>query len=437
MKSFPDMEWGTAPADSFTMSLDSMKSLLARLGNPQDGRRTVHITGSKGKGSTSTFIASILRHAGQKTALYISPHLSDYRERIQIDSRLISEEEFAEEIERMRDAVEAEHGSGNGPIVNFGISTALFFQFAARQNVDWQVVEVGLGGRDDATNVMADKDLAVITPISVEHAAILGSTPAEIASHKAGIIVPGSVAVLAPQNDPAVKPVIEKRCRDVGADLADVRELYTYKFLELDTGKQRGMCRGAGRTIEFELSLLGRHQIVNATVAVAAADALKARGLKISDEEIAAGLAAARLPGRLEVVGRRPLVVLDCAHNGESARVLRQALQETFSFRNCVLVLGVNRDKDVAAILDELAPISSRLIATRSLNPRAADPEDIASRAIAFGKGERMVTGSVTEAVAAALDLASAEDLICVTGSLYVVAEAREKLLESPGKTLG
>src|SRR5579885_2080544 len=161
MKSFPDMEWGTAPADSFTMSLDSMKSLLARLGNPQDGRRTVHITGSKGKGSTSTFIASILRHAGQKTALYISPHLSDYRERIQIDSRLISEEEFAEEIERMRDAVEAEHGSGNGPIVNFGISTALFFQFAARQNVDWQVVEVGLGGRDDATNVMADKDLAV------------------------------------------------------------------------------------------------------------------------------------------------------------------------------------------------------------------------------------------------------------------------------------
>lgn len=434
IQSHSDMELGTAPIDSLLMTLDSVKSLMGRLQNPQSGRNTVHVAGSKGKGSTSTMIASILCKGGKKTSLYSSPHLHSYTERIQIDSVPVSEQEFADRLAEIRQAVEDENNSGNGPIVTFGILTALFFQVTRNAQAEWQVVEVGLGGAQDATNVFASKQVAVLTPVSIEHTALLGKTPAEIAFHKAGIIISGSTAVLAPQQDPTVKPVVEKRCREVGAELIDVRSLYSYETVGRNSHDQICRINSRERSLEIRLPLLGEHQIVNATTAVAVADVIAGQGYEIGEQAIVDGLFSARLAGRLEVLQERPLVVVDGAHNRESALVLREALQRYFRFRKCVLVLGVNNDKDVGSMIEELAPVTDCLIATRSHNIRSLDPEQIASNPAASDL-HPIVAPSVQAAVDRAIEQSDKDDMICITGSLYVVAEAREHLLQFLRKT--
>jgi dihydrofolate synthase/folylpolyglutamate synthase len=435
IQSYYDMELGTAPSDSLTMTIESMKSLLDRLRNPQDGRATVHITGSKGKGSTSTMVASILQKSGQRTALYQSPHLHSYTERIQIDSTPISEQEFADGIASIRSEVEKENSSGTGPIVTFGILTALFFELARKHRVDWQVVEVGLGGTLDATNVCKSKEIAVITPISLEHTAILGSTPAEIAAQKAGIIITGSTAVLAPQRDRTVKAVIENRCNEVGAQLIDVAESYACKLVEANLQRQRCRIAGARRNLEIDLRLLGRHQINNAATAVAVADAISARQLSLSDQSIIDGIANAYLPGRLEILQRDPMIVVDGAHNAESASVLRDALKEQFHYQRCIFILGVNRDKEIGSILEALAPAADLVIATRSQNARSMNPNEIAQHKNISNR-QTQVTSSLPEAMNEALAIAGKDDLICVTGSLYLVSEARAHLLEGNSRLL-
>lgn len=427
------MERGTAPSDSLSMSHSSMKSLLARLGNPQNGRRTVHVTGSKGKGSTATMIASILQAAGQKTALYMSPHLHEYTERIQIYGQPVSPEEFADGIAQIREAVQREHESGDGPIVTFGILTALFFHLAKRNAVDWQVVEVGLGGELDATNVFDKKEVAVITPISVEHAAILGNSPAEIAIHKSGIILGGSTAVLSPQRDASVKTVVEARCRKVGARLIDVSEIYTHERLSSDEIRQSCRIGNNRRELNFSLSLLGQHQIANAATAVAVADAIAESDVNIADDAIVTGLARAHLPGRLEVLQRNPTVVVDGAHNAESAGVLCKGLQDHFQFRKCRLIVGVNKDKDVASMLEEFSNVADTMIATKSKNARSMPPDEIARHAEG-SFASTSIAGSVSDAVRTALAQCEESDLILITGSLYLVAEARDHLRYGPPK---
>ncbi len=425
---YSDMERGTAPIDKLLMSLDSMKSLLARLGNPQDERHTVHIAGSKGKGSTSTMVASILKHAGKRTAFYQSPHMHSYTERVQIDSSPVSQQEFAEALLAIKDAVEAENTSGNGPIVTFGILTAIFFEIARRRRADWQVLEVGLGGTTDATNVCNVKEVAVITPISIEHTLLLGATAAEIAVHKAGIIIAGSTAVLAPQRDPTVKPLVEQRCREVGARLVDVDQNYKRKLIETSRDRQFCSVSGAGRNLTINMRLLGQHQLDNAATAIAVADTISENQFALSDDCLREGIANAFLPGRLEELRKDPTIIVDGAHNAESARVLRIALKEHFHYRRCILVLGVNNDKKIDTILQELATVANFLIATRSQNARSMDPAEIAQNK-EVGTAKTIVTTSLPEAVDRALALAESDDLICVTGSLYLVSEARSYVL--------
>jgi dihydrofolate synthase/folylpolyglutamate synthase len=408
------------------MTLDAMRALLSRLGDPQTGRRTVHVTGSKGKGSTSTMIASILHQAGQKTALYMSPHLHTYRERMQLDSQPVPQESFAEAAERIRQSVEDEHNGANGPIVTFGILTAIFFELAKMYQAKWQVVEVGLGGTLDATNVFEKKEITVITPISLEHAAILGNTPAEIATHKAGIIISGSTAVLAPQKDPLVRSVVKARCDQVGAEFVDVGENYKCDLLEYDSSAQRVRIQSEKRDVITDLSLLGPHQAVNAMTAAAVADALTRFDLTISDKTLRESLSSATIPGRMEILRQTPVVLVDGAHNGESAACLRETLKKHCRFSNCVLVIGVNKDKDVRTMLEELSPVVDRIIATRSKNARAMDPEQVAS----FVASKPVSTAaSVEEALKQALSVSIPETLVCATGSLAVVAEAREFFL--------
>lgn len=428
--SLSDMERGFQASPSPTMNLETMRSLLSRLNDPHRGRPTAHITGSKGKGTTAAMVAGILQRAGNAVSLYTSPHLHSFTERISINGDSISPEEFAAGIAAIKDAVEAELASVHGDVHTFGALTALFFWLTRAQvpRIDWQVVEVGLGGSFDATNVIDPPEVAVITPISLEHTAILGSTPEAIAADKAGIIKPGTTAVVAPQKDPGVLPVIEARCHEVGARLVDVGSLYEYEVLEKHPFGQSFRLIGPNGERVMRTPMLGRHLVENAATAVAAAEAIRSWGFTISEQAIVDGIAHTRVPGRLEVMGQKPLIVADGAHNGESAEALAAALKEYFHWRKCFLVIGCNRDKDVREMGFKLARLAELIVCTRFENPRAMDPYQMIQE-IGFLGPAAVAEESVGVALDTALSHAGEEDLVCITGSLYVVAEAREHLL--------
>jgi dihydrofolate synthase / folylpolyglutamate synthase len=428
----PDLErFSSGPAGQ-TMSLDAMKALLARLGNPERGRKTVHVTGSKGKGSTSTLIASVLHESGYKTALYTSPHLHDYVERIQIDMLPVSRFDFADGIEEIRDAIEEVNQSELGPVSTFGAMNALFFHLCKNLDVEWQVVEVGLGGRHDATNVFDEKALAVITAVSLEHTAILGNTCAEIAEEKSGIIVPGCTAILGAQNDPEVRKVVAGKCTEYGARLVDVSTEYSVTPTAHDSNGQSFVVQSKERKYNLHTYMLGLHQLQNAATAVAACEAIMKEATKLTPDMIEDGIANVEMPGRIEQLTRHPITVIDGAHNGESMRALMTALDRHFDYEEFVCVLGVNQDKNLGEILEAIKSLEPKLIiATKSSSQRAMAPSKIADAAKQAGF-ECRVTQNVDDAISTAKEFAGMDDLICITGSLYVVGEAREKILVLP-----
>ena len=423
----PDMERCQRGARARTMSLDAMHSLLARLGNPELGRKTVHVTGSKGKGSTSVFLASMLAGAA-RTSLYTSPHLHSYRERICIDLSPVSPENFAAGVLSIKDAVIAEHQGALGPISTFGAMTCLFFCLSRSAGMEWQVVEVGMGGRHDASNVFADKKMAVITAISLEHTNMLGKSTLEIAENKAGLIRPGCIVVLAPQKDPSVTALIKQKCLDLDARLIDVADEYRIIPESYDSQRQRFSLLSSGRRRGFQINMLGEHQLDNAVTAIAAVDALNQEELLLSESDLQNSLRRVSLPGRLELVHRAPRVVVDGAHNGESASALLSALRRHFSVSSVDFVLGVNSDKNILEILRSIKPLCRKLIITRSQNEKAMDPQIIAASAKSLAM-DYQVTASSVAALEEALPGCPGEGLVCATGSLYLVAEIREHFL--------
>jgi dihydrofolate synthase/folylpolyglutamate synthase len=426
--SFPDKERFSQGPQAFSMSVDCMRSLLSRLGNPEKDRKTIHVTGSKGKGSICNYIASILRAIGTNVATFTSPHLNSFCERIAVNRHPISEEDFANALSQIRENIEAEHNNINGPVSTFGILTALFFHVANKQKVDWQVVEVGCGGRDDATNIFDQKKLAIISPISLEHTKILGKTTAEIAANKAGIITNGCTTILAPQNDPSVKPVIARHCLEIGAELIDVDSVYRPHLIESSLLGQLFAISSTRGTQKWHISMLGQHQMVNAVTAFAAIDTLTRQGLKVSQNSMKEGLGSVKFPGRFEIVSEKPTIVLDGAHNDESVKALVKTLKQHFSDRNFILIIGVNDDKDIKGMMRNFADLSPRVIATKSQNIKALDVETIISNGQTY-RMESTSSNSVEEALKKAALIATANDVICITGSLYVVGEAREILL--------
>ncbi len=425
-------DWERAPAQAFAAAnfdLRRVQSLLARLGNPHLGRQTIHIAGSKGKGSVAAMIASILQAAGYRSGLYTSPHLHNVRERIAVDGQPIGEDDFVRLIEVLAPQVAAENEDGRfGQLTTFELLTALAFLYFQDRDARWQVLEVGMGGRLDATNVMDEQAVCIITPISLEHTIVLGDTVEKIAAEKAAILRPGTTVVMALQPYPEAAAVIRARAAELGAPLLDVGETYSAQRLSWDLTGQSFRLAGPGCSRELWLPLLGEHQLENAATAVATIDALREGGVAVSGESIGEGLSGLSWPGRLEVLRDRPLIVVDGAHNGHSARRLRQALRDYFAFDCAILVMGVSGDKTIGAMAEELAPLTHLLVATRSQHPRAAEPEAVAAAFAAQG-----VTSETCPTVATALDraqaLAGPDDLICVVGSLFVVAEAREQVL--------
>ena len=405
-----------------------MRSLLLRLGDPHLGRGTIHIAGSKGKGSTAAMIAAVLRAAGHSLGLYSQPHLHRFVERIVVGDEPIAPDDFGRLMGELAPQIEAEDADGSyGTVSTFEALTALAFLYFRERSVQWQVLEVGLGGRLDATNVFDEKAVCVMAPIGLEHTAILGDTIAQIAGEKAGIITAGATVVMAPQRESAAD-VIRQVCSERGATLLEVAQVCALSRSGSSADGQDFSLRTPRSTYKLHLPLLGNHQVSNAATAVLALEALAQHDVEIADAAIRQGLAAVRWPGRIEVLRRSPLIVADGAHNRDSARALARTVREDLGRSDAVLVVGCSSDKDVGSLADELAPLAVHVFATRSRHPRAMEPRKVAD---AFA--ERDVPVALDEPVGAALDAALAQagpgGAVLVCGSLFVAAEAREHLL--------
>lgn len=402
--------------------LRRMDEVLGLLGNPHLVPKTVHITGTKGKGSTAAMIASALNVAGYRTGLYTSPHLITLRERLRVGSRLVSRSELAGITTELKPLIEKVNAEARyGRLTTFEILTAIAFVYFQRQNVDYQVLEVGLGGRLDATNVCRP-EVCVITSISLDHMDALGDTVAKIAAEKSGIIKPNCVVVTSPQAFEALQ-VIEAASGRQGAPLVQAGRDIAWEPVSADMKGQRFIVHGRLADYKLRIPLLGAHQLENAAVAVGALEALVSRGAAITAGHIARGLARVKWPGRLQVLHDSPWLVADGAHNGYSVEKLAQALRATFNYDRITVVCGMSGDKDLGAIVEKLLTLEGTYVATRADHPRAAAPEKVAAEFARRGMRVRMA-GSVAAALDSALQQAGERDLVCVTGSLFIVAEA-------------
>jgi dihydrofolate synthase/folylpolyglutamate synthase len=420
--SFADYERISRSAVVF--DLRRVEELLRRLGNPHKTARSVHIAGTKGKGSTAAMIASVLTTAGYRTGLYTSPHIKTMRERIKIDGSLIAEEDVVLLVERLKpkvDAVNREYGLGE--LTTFEILTALAFAQFQDKRADFQVLETGLGGRLDATNVV-EPEVCVITSISLDHTEVLGDTVDKIAAEKAGIIKPGSIVVSAPQV-PGAAEVIATVSEQRDAKLIRVGDGVKWTRQSFDSSGQSFQVKGRLAQYETSLPLLGEFQLENAAVAVAALEVLTERGSKITPENIAEGLAKVEWPGRLQVLRREPLLVVDGAHNAYSAKKLGAALKEYFNFGQAILIVGTSSDKDIGEMAKELASYAGIVIVSQASHPRAVEASVLGDEFSRCGITPHIVN-DVPSAIKLGLKMAGPKDLICVTGSIFVMAEAIE-----------
>ena len=416
-------------------NLNRISLLLERLGNPHDRLQVIHIAGSKGKGSTAALIASVLTQAGYKTGLFTSPHLITPRERCRIDGDLISKADVAFYVEKLKPAIETVSTSEFGRVSFFEIYTALAFSYFADKATDFAVIEVGLGGRLDATNVVTPV-ATVITPIGLEHTAILGETYTEIASEKAEIIKQKCPLVLAPQH-PEARTVFEKVASERNAPIVEPKDLVG-----------RDCCASSSRLVrnadglpvaqEFDVEtdsesypqltmpLLGHHQFINATTAVTAIECLKQKGYRVPKASVYAGFKNVQWHGRIQRIRSSPIVVLDGAHSPASMEALCSTLRQSFRYDRVTFIVSLMRDKNLTAIGNIVSQTADFVIATQVLNnPRVMSAEEILD---AWENTCEKISACSTpeKAITRALSGASPTDLICITGSLYLVGQALE-----------
>ncbi|MDQ6660605.1 MAG: bifunctional folylpolyglutamate synthase/dihydrofolate synthase [Chloroflexota bacterium] len=415
--------------------------LLAALGNPQQNYGSTLIAGTKGKGSTAALIERVLRQTGRGIGLYTQPDLHTFRERIRVNGQLILEQEVADLLTEIRTVAEHIQNLGqSSPFITYEIATALALLYYSRKSVEHAVLEVGLGGRLDATNVVQPL-VSVITSISYDHMQILGNTLTEIATEKAGIIKPDGIVVTSAQF-PEALIAIANVCRKqqarmirVGAFQHDTaqREVetgllpalsYTYQLERETEGYQYFSIQTPDHTYtHLELPLMGLHQLENATVALATLSTLRERGIEWNEADLRNGFRSVHWPARMEVIGRWPTIVVDGAHNADSMQKLMQALHTSFSWHHLIVVLSIARDKDLEGIIEALKD-ADRVVLTRMNNPRVASIEQLKAL---FGKYAPQVQIYVVEksneAMELALGIAEKADLICATGSLYLAGE--------------
>ncbi len=421
--------------------LERMDAMLEALGDPHPGLRYVHVAGTNGKGSTAAMLASIMTKAGYRTGLYTSPYLQSFNNRMTVNGIDVSSGELVDLVDLVRPVVESVSIQRKlGQPTEFEVVTLMAFLFFAQKKVDLVVLEVGLGGRLDATNVIVPL-LSVITNVSLDHTQVLGDTVEEVAGEKAGIIKP-KVPVITAAEEPAVLEVIGNKAEDVGAPvyrrfLAGQEHfksagLFDFSPRSFIPGGQYFSYRGFKTFYDrLFIPLLGQYQLVNASLAVAASELLKDRSFNIPGRAVHEGLAETVWPGRLELIGEKPLLVIDGAHNPGAVKKLSEAVSVYFNYRRLVLIAGIMADKDARSMLAELLPLVDMAIFTRPSLPRAADPGDLASIAVNelhYDKNRVVIVNEVKAALNRALSVAQEEDMILVTGSFYTISDVRAAL---------
>lgn len=406
--------------------LKNVQHLLSHMDYPEKRFRSIHVTGSNGKGSTTAMVASILKAAGYRVGMFTSPHLSSFLERIVVDGKQIPADDVVRIVEEMMPlANRISRDPELGHLSFFEITTSIAFKYFAEREVDFAVLEAGMGGRVDATNVVPAL-ISVITNVSFEHTDALGETILEIAKEKAGIIKNGGVLITATEDDDVFslfKEICDHRRSRTFRVSSDITFRKLSSSLEGQTFQLDGLIN---RFDELFVPLLGDHQLLNAASAVGAVEALSYHDISIPPEAIREGLRAVRWPGRLEIMQTQPLVVVDCAKDAEGARALKEALEKEFTCDKLTMVISISSDKNIPAMIDQLAEVASQFIITsHSVMGRAADPMRIAEEVERHSKPYEIVTDART-AVRRALRLSGNNDMVCVTGSVFLVGEARE-----------
>jgi dihydrofolate synthase/folylpolyglutamate synthase len=408
--------------------LDRTYRLLELLGNPQDKLKLVHIAGTNGKGSTTAMITALLREKGFKVGMYTSPYLEEFEERIQINGENIQKRRLGQLMDKVKDAVDRVILEKLNHPTEFEIITCLMLLYFHEENVDYGVIEVGLGGRLDSTNVIAPI-VSVITSISYDHTNLLGNTLTEIAGEKAGIIKVGVPVVIYPQETEVLK-VIEKKALEMNSEIyrinkengkfvRTIQEEKIYQIVEVKFEEQ---------VLAINLPLLGEHQITNLLLAIEAYKVIcKREGIEIKVEEINEGIAKVKWIGRLEVLRREPLIVIDGAHNIQGIKALKENVQKYFKYKNMYLLLGILADKQVHEMVREIVPLAKKVIALTPLSDRAEIAEDLKVEVQRYNINCR-AEESYERALDTVLDDADKDDLILISGSLYMVGDMRKKI---------
>ena len=412
-------------------NISRMMRLLGALDNPHKLYKAVHIAGTKGKGSTANMIASMLKKAGYRTGLYTSPHFLDLRERIVFDGEMISENDFAAALARVAEVAE---GHEKDKPTFFDIMTTTAFLYYAEKKADIAVLETGLGGRLDSTNVVKPEACA-ITSISYDHMAQLGSTLEAIAEEKAGIFKPGTPVISAPQ--PAgVKRVLRDMAKKVGCPISFVGDdlEFSYRFeCSRATGPQTRVCMitPTARFDHIHVPLLGEHQAYNCAVALGIIDVLQQRGMQIGSQNAIDGLAEVKVQGRMETIRKQPHTIVDAAHNAASIRALMRGIGQNIPYDSMVVIFGCSSDKDIDGMLDQLQIGADKVIFTNLNTPRSMNPHELLARFQEKSHKMAMVEETLERAYQTACNCVTREDLICITGSVYLVGQAKVTLAEA------
>ncbi len=408
------------------LGLKNISYLLYLLGEPHKKLKIIHVGGTNGKGSTSSLISSILQSDGYKVGLYTSPHLVDFTERIEVNQKPIKRERVGKLLERIKPYIEkVAHTPSYGHPTFFEVITSLAFLYFFEEQVDFLVLEVGLGGRLDATNV-CEPLISVITHIDYDHMDKLGNSLEEIAREKGGIIKPEGIVITSKQYDEAYNE-IKKIANEKNSLIYSIGREISYEIVKSDIKGVIFDLKGIHRNYKkLHTHLLGRHQADNAATAITAIEALKIKGLNISEKTIRDGLEKVKWVGRLEIIQNNPTLILDGGHNPNGVKIMQQSLEEIFSYHRLILVIAIFVDKDYKKMIKILSPNADLIITTKAKNPRATSPQIIAKEAAQYiDRNKIIVTENIPQAIRCALSNSKEDDLICITGSLYAVGEAK------------
>lgn len=406
------------------LGLDNIKKLLELLGDPQNNLKIIHVAGTNGKGSTCSFISSILKESGYKVGLYTSPFLETFTERIRVNGENIREEEVGKIVSLIKEKIEIMVSEGYSYPTEFEIVTAMAFYYYNQEKVDFVALEVGLGGRYDATNVIDKPVVSAITSISLDHTGILGDTLAKIAFEKGGIIKENCPTIVYPQQEEASEVIknicAEKKSKYIECDFKNI------EIKSSNINSQIYNCNINGKELrDLEIKLIGDHQIKNSIVALNVIEYLNdIKITNISEENIRKGLLETKWPGRIEKISENPMFIIDGAHNEEGAKSLANSIDKYFENKNKILVIGMLEDKDIDSVLDLLIPKFNKVITTTPDNPRAIDANKLKEKIERYNI-EVTCKPNIKEAVDYALEISNKDDVIISAGSLYMIGNVR------------